>query len=325
MTLARLQLVRSDMAFESDGTGRGLLRSRRRPRRAARPARPLHHGAALGGTRAGGKLDLRLSASVDGRRVLQGLVPDVEHASGHLPRAGDRGRHGEAAHRAGQPAHRGRRGDACAACRSPRARLNGSISFSQDALVIDSMAGKLNNGEAPRLRRHGARHRGRRTSTSPSPRQRRATSRLDIVGRPLDGDLTLFGPPREPVLGGSITVSQLKYTEDLDLERSLLDFSRRPPAPRVLTKSAMLVHFDLDVHLGRGVRVENNLARTDLEGRPQASPAPRAPSGLLGSVNTVHGTASFRGNEFADRAGRAHLHRPPAHPARASTSRPTRR
>jgi translocation and assembly module TamB len=113
----------------------------------------------------------------------------------------------------------------------------------------------------------------------------------------LDGDLTLFGPPLEPVLGGSLMVSRLKYTEDLDIERSLLDFSRRPFTPKVLTKSAVLVHFDLDVHLARGIRVENNLARTDLKGDLKVTGTSRA-LGLLGSVNTVHGTAQFRGNEF---------------------------
>src|SRR5947208_1452306 len=119
----------------------------------------------------------------------------------------------------------------------------------------------------------------------------------ESVGAIVDGDLTLYGPPSEPMLGGNLTLSQMKYTEDLDIEKSLLDFSRRPPAPRVLTKSAVLVHFDLDVHLSRGVRVENNLARTDLKGDLKVTGTSRA-LGLLGSVNTVHGTATFRGNEF---------------------------
>jgi autotransporter translocation and assembly factor TamB len=117
------------------------------------------------------------------------------------------------------------------------------------------------------------------------------------LGATLDGDVTLFGPPLEPVLGGSLIVSHMKYTEDIDIERSLLDFSRRPPTPRVLTKTAVLLHFDLDVHLSRGVRVENNLARTDLKGDLKVTGTSRA-VGLLGSINTLHGTASFRGNEF---------------------------
>jgi len=45
------------------------------------------------------------------------------------------------------------------------------------------------------------------------------------------------------------------------------------------------------------VRVENNLARTDLKGDLKITGTSRS-IGLLGSVNTVHGTATFRGNEF---------------------------
>jgi translocation and assembly module TamB len=121
--------------------------------------------------------------------------------------------------------------------------------------------------------------------------------KLDNVSATVDGTVTLYGPPLEPVLGGSVELSRLKYTEDLDLERSLLDFSRRPPNPRVFAKSSLLVHYDLDVHLSRGVRIENNLARADLKGDLKVTGTSRS-VGLLGSVNTVHGTAQFRGNEF---------------------------
>ncbi len=294
MTLARLQLVRSEMAFESDGPaevsfGPAGVHVERLALRA-----PYTTAQLSGGSDAAGRLDLRLSASVDGR-VLQGVLADVEHASGtYLVQAAVGGT-------VKQPTVLGnaRVEDGAVTLRGlPFAArsMNGSISFSQDALVIDSMAGKLNNGEA--------RVSGGMELAHMVPKKidvaahvSEVNVRIDNVGATLDGDLTLYGPPDEPVLGGSITVSQLKYTEDLDLERSLLDFSRRPPAPRVLTKSAMLVHFDLDAHLARGVRVENNLARTDLKGDLKLTGTSRA-IGLLGSVNTVHGTASFRGNEF---------------------------
>src|SRR5205823_4455909 len=101
--------------------------------------------------------------------------------------------------------------------------LNGSISFSQDALVIDSQSGKLNNGEAR-------------------------------------------------VSGG------------IEMERL---------APMKIDMSA----HGLDVRVGRGAGVEKNLARTDLEGDLKITGTSRA-IGLLGSVNTVHGTAAFRGNDF---------------------------
>jgi translocation and assembly module TamB len=294
MTLSRLQIVRSEMAFESDGVAEVSFgpAGTRIERLALRG--PYTTVELSGGSAADGRLDLRLTASVDGR-VLQGLLADVEHASGtYLVQAAVGGTIKEPTVLGNARIEDGAvtlRGLPVAA----RA-MNGSISFSQDALVIDSMAGKLNNGEA--------RVSGGMELARMAPRKidiaahvSEVNVRLDNVGATVDGDLTLFGPPDEPVLGGSVTVSQLKYTEDLDLERSLLDFSRRPPAPRVLTKSAMLVHFDLDVHLARGVRVENNLARTDLKGDLKLTGTSRA-IGLLGSVNTVHGTATFRGNEF---------------------------
>src|SRR5437868_12582332 len=252
--------------------------------------------AQLQGSRApDGRLDLRLSASLDGR-LLQALVPDVEHASGtYLIQASVGGT-------VKSPVVLGnmRIEDGAVSLRGlPAAAraLNGSISFSQDALVIDSLTGKLNNGEA--------RLSGGMEMEHLEPKKIDMSVHVGDVNvkiqeglnATLDGDMTLFGPPLEPTLGGNLIVSRMKYGEDLDIEKSLLDFSRRPPAPRVLTKSAVLVHFDLDVHLSRGVRVENNLARTDLKGDLKVTGTSRA-VGLLGSVNTVHGTASFRGNEF---------------------------
>jgi translocation and assembly module TamB len=125
-----------------------------------------------------------------------------------------------------------------------------------------------------------------------------ATLKLqDGLNASIEGDVTVYGPPLEPLVGGALTLSRMTYTEDIDVERSLLDFSRRPPAPRVLTRTALVPHFDLDVRLGRNVRIENNLARADLRGELKVTGTIRN-LGLLGSVNTVHGVAQFRGNEF---------------------------
>ncbi|MFN2546218.1 MAG: translocation/assembly module TamB domain-containing protein [Myxococcales bacterium] len=293
--VSELKVVRNDMPFENDGLAAlsfgpdGLLIHKL-------AVRAPYTTAQMSGSRGrDGKLDLRLAASVDGR-VLQNVVPDVEHASGtFLIQAAVGGT-------TGSPTVLGnlRVEDGAVSLRGlPVAarNLDGSISFSQDALVIDSLSGKLNNGDA-------------RVSGG-MEMEKLAPKKIDVqvhvsdvnvklqeaLNATLDGDLTLLGPPLEPVLGGNLIVSRMKYTEDIDIEKSLLDFSRRPPTPKVLTKSAVLVHFDLDVHLSRGVRVENNLARTDLKGDLKVTGTSRA-LGLLGSVNTVHGTASFRGNEF---------------------------
>lgn len=296
VTLLQLKLVKGDLAFENDapaqiGFGPDGLRVDKLLLRA-----PYTTALLSGGRGADGRLDLKLSASIDGR-LLPGLLPDVEHAAGTFLVQATVGGTTRAPTVLGnlriEDASMSLRGLPVAA----RA-LEGSISFSQDALVIDSMKGLLNNGEA--------RLSGGMDLEGLLPKRIDMQAHISEVnvrlqeslGATLDGDLTLLGPPAEPVLGGSLIVSRMKYTEDLDIERSMLDFSRRPPAPKVLTKSAVLVHFDLDVHLSRGVRVENNLARTDLKGDLKVTGTSRA-LGLLGSVNCLsHGTAYFRGNEF---------------------------
>jgi translocation and assembly module TamB len=293
--LSALQLVRNGMTFENDGPGQlefgpSGIEVRKLALRA-----PYTTVTVNGSRLRSGKLALRLLASVDGR-ILQNLFADLEHAAGtYLVQATVGGtlqaptvlgnlriEDGEARLRGLPLAAR---------------ELNGSVSFSQDALVIDELRGKLNNGEAKLS--------GGVEMKALHPQKVDIAAHISDVNvrfqenlpATLDGDVTLYGPPLEPVLGGSVIVSRLRYTEDLDLERSLLDFSRRPPAPRVLGKSALVVHFDLDVHLSRAVRIENNLARADLKGDLKITGTSRS-VGLLGSVNTVHGTAQFRGNEF---------------------------
>ena len=295
MTLSQLKVVRSDLPFENDGPaqlsfGPDGVRTERLALRA-----PYTTALLSGGRGREGKLDLRLGASIDGR-VLPGLVPDVEHASGtYLIQATVGGTTKNPVVLGNIRVEDG--GGSLRGLPVVARNMNGSISFSQDALVIDSLSGKLNNGEAKVA--------GGIEMARMVPRKVDVSAHVsdvnvrfqDGAGATVDGDVTLHGPPLEPLLAGNLVLSQLKYTEDIDLEKSLLDFSRRPPAPKVLTKSAIVVRFDLDVHLSRGVRIENNLARTDLKGDLKVTGTSRA-VGLLGSVNTVRGTATFRGNEF---------------------------
>jgi len=295
LTVSQLRIVRSDMAFENDGPAQiafaaGAVRTPRLALRAPYTTVQLSGGRSREGT-----LDVRLLASIDGR-VLANLVPDVEHASGTYQMQAT------VSGTVKNPIVLGnmRIEDGAVSLRGlpvVARGMNGSISFSQDALVIDSISGKLNNGEA--------RVSGGMEMERLHPRKVDIAAHVSDVNvkieeglnATVDGDLTLYGPPYEPVLAGNLVLSQMKYTEDIDLEKSLLDFSRRPPTPKVLTKSAVVVRFDVDVHLARGVRIENNLARADLKGDLKVAGTSRA-VGLIGSINTVHGTATFRGNEF---------------------------
>jgi translocation and assembly module TamB len=290
-----LQLVRNGMTIENDGPsqltfGASGLRVDRLALRAP------YTSATLQGSRGrNGKLDLRLVASIDGR-LLQGLFTELEHAAGTCLVQATVGGTLQAPTMLGNL--RIEDGEARLRNFPVAAReLNGSVSFSEGALVIDDLRGKLNNGEAKVSGGVELKHLAPQ-KIDLSAHLTDVNLRLqDNLPATVDGDVTLFGPPLEPLLGGSINLSRIRYTEDLDIERSLLDFSRRPPPPRAVGKSALLVHFDLDVHLGQSVRIENNLARADLKGDLKVTGTSRNP-GMLGSVNTVHGTAQFRGNEF---------------------------
>jgi len=292
--IARLAVERQEMTVENDGPGEfsfgpeGIDVKRL-------AVRAPYTSATLQGRAASGALDLRLAASLDGR-LLQNLFADVDHAAGTcLVQASVGGSFksplvlGNVRIEGGEMRLRG----------LPFAarEMNGSVSFSQDALVIDELHGKLNNGEA-KVSGGVSLKRFIPQKVDLAAHLGEASVRLqDNLGATLEGDVTVYGAPLEPVVGGSVTLSRMTYTEDIDVERSLLDFSRRPPAPRVLVKSSVVPRFDLDVHLGRNVRIENNLARADLKGDLKITGTSRN-LGLLGSVNTVHGVAQFRGNEF---------------------------
>ena len=304
VALSLLKLKRGGIEVENDGAGRlefgpaGIDVKRL-------SMRGDHLTFFLQGTRSPGpigsaRLDLHTTASVDAR-ILPQLVPDLEHAAGQLSLQATVVGNESAPAMLGNLRVEGGEVRLRGVPFSLR-ELNGGVSFSQDAIAIDELQGKINNGPASLT--------GRIEMKSLKP------ERLDIalhmsdvsatlregMTATLDGDLTLQGPPLEPTLSGALTMSRMVYSEEIDIERSMLDFSRRPPQPRVLDRSDLLVHFDLDLTLGRGVRIDNNLARADLSGSFKLTGTSRN-FGLLGAINTVRGTAQFRGNEFVIEQG----------------------
>ncbi len=293
--IARLKIKRGGIELENDGPGKiEFGKDGVEVKRLALRGDDL--ALLLQGTRArDGRLDMHTNASIDAK-ILPQLFPDLEHAAGQVtlqaavtgPESGPtvlgslRIEDGELRLRGVPLALR---------------ELNGGLSFSQDALIIDELQGKVNNGSATLT--------GRIEMKALKPEvldvalqmnDVNATFREGLAGT-LDGHLTLTGPPLEPTLGGSLAISRMVYSQDLDIERSLLDLSRRPPQPKVMERSDVLVHFGVDIQLARGVRIENNLARTDLKGDLRLTGTSRS-FGLTGSINTVRGTAQFRGNEF---------------------------
>jgi translocation and assembly module TamB len=293
--LTGLRFTRGNLTFENDGPG--LLAFGPQALEVKKLAlRSPYLSLSIDGSRAAdGKLDFRAGATIDGR-LFATQVPDLEYAGGvytlQAALSGTQQAPSVLGHLRVENGELRLRGLPLSL-----RELQGSVSFSQDALSIDALGGALNNGRAQLT--------GRVALADLKPERIDLSVRLndvtmklqDNLSANLDGDLTLNGPPLEPTLAGSLIVSRMTYAEDLDVERSLLDFTRRPPAPKVLDRGQMLLHYDLDVHLSRGVRIENNLARTDLKGDLKLTGTSRS-MGLLGAVNTVRGTAQFRGNEF---------------------------
>src|SRR6202022_100332 len=145
ISLSAMKLIKGTLAFENEGPGQlsfgpdggGVERL---------AVQAPYTSARISGVARRSLLDVRVEANVDGR-ILQGLVPDIEHATGAYllhatlagtPRAptllGNLRVESAEVRLAGLPL-------------SFR-EMNGSVSFSQDALVIDDMSGKVNNGLA---------------------------------------------------------------------------------------------------------------------------------------------------------------------------------
>lgn len=116
--------------------------------------------------------------------------------------------------------------------------------------------------------------------------------------------LTLHGTLDSLHAGGQLEVVRFLFTRDLDLQRTIaqaLDFSRRPPMPKVFEKSGDFLRFNVDVKLG-DVRIENNLAQTDLRGTVTLTGTNRRP-GLVGAVTLVDGRATIRNTQFEVTSG----------------------
>lgn len=122
-----------------------------------------------------------------------------------------------------------------------------------------------------------------------------ASGRLGITGR-WDERITL---------SGEATIDRLRWLQDLDIEKMMLDFRRRVEASTP-TDAREWVRFDIDLLGGDDMRVDTEHLRARLRfvggtgrdrGRLRLVGTNVSPA-LLGSVEILEGTALFRGNEY---------------------------
>lgn len=177
------------------------------------------------------------------------------------------------------------------------------ITFSPDTVVLDGLDALMN----------GAPFEASGEMALESLRPGRFEVRTHLVDVPLglrdlplvvSGSPVLSGTLDQMTLSGDVEVTRMRFTRDLELERALvkaLDFTRRPPAPRVMERAGEFLTMDLGVRLG-DVRVENNLLRADLRGDLRLTGTNRRP-GLLGAVMLVDAVANVRNTEYVVSSG----------------------
>lgn len=174
----------------------------------------------------------------------------------------------------------------------------GSVVFSPEAVGIDAVTARLNGGDFEASGHVSLDHFSPKgvdlvVSLTEVP------MRVSDVSFRLSGTPTLRGPLDALHLGGDVDVGWLRFIEDLELERTLvqaLELSRRPPAPKVFERRGEFLTLDLGVHLG-DVRIENNLAQTGFAGDLRLVGTNRRP-GILGAVTFTDGRALIRNVEY---------------------------
>ena len=179
--------------------------------------------------------------------------------------------------------------------------LHGSITFSQNKLYLDGIEGTLNNGRATlsgELAFEGLF----------DPRQLDLSLAFDgaqfripnWLPSTLSGNLRLSGTPAVLALDGTMTVSHVRYQRDIGIDpKSILTrLGKRAPDFIHVEQEREWLNFNLGVHLGDEVWIDNNMIRARLGGDLQLI----GNNLNLGAVGTVRledvGKIFFRGNEF---------------------------
>jgi translocation and assembly module TamB len=114
----------------------------------------------------------------------------------------------------------------------------------------------------------------------------------------LSGRLEAEGTPENANLTGRLHVVRARYTNDVDLQGSLLK-RKPPPPPRPYDRSGEWLRLDVQLAVDGDVRVENDLARGRVGGELTLTGTLAAP-GVVGSLAMGRGSkVTFRGNDFA--------------------------
>ncbi len=251
-----------------------------------------------GGLGGGRELDLLATGVID-LRVLAGMVPALRRPHGKLTLEAHAGGTFEALELLGD----GRVEEGGFQVRGTNAvmeGLTGSVSFSQNRVLLDDAEARINGGKAVMS--------GEVELVRMLPARLRLEAQLEAVPLAipaylpvtLSGRIEAAGTPEETLVTGRLHVVKARYAENVDLEKGLLELRRRRAAgARTYDKAAEWLRFDLQLAVDGDARIENDLARGGVRGELTLVGTLAAP-GLLGSLTMTEGSrAMFRGSEFA--------------------------
>ncbi|HET9551385.1 MAG TPA: translocation/assembly module TamB [Anaeromyxobacteraceae bacterium] len=253
--------------------------------------------ALTGAVGAGGELDLLAEGSVD-LRLLGGVLPALRRPHGRLAVEAHVGGTTDEPVLLGD----GRLEEAGFQLRGATAAfegLRGDLAFSQNKVLFDALTAQVNGGlvglsgevELERL----------------VPARLKVEAQLDEVPvavpptlpAVLSGRLEAAGTPDETLVTGRLHVVRARYTQDVGLEKGVLDPRRRRAAARAYDKAGEWLRFDLQLVVDGDARVDNDLVRGGMKGELTLTGSLAAP-GLVGTLAMTDGSrAVFRGNEFA--------------------------
>jgi len=179
------------------------------------------------------------------------------------------------------------------------ADLAGDLAFSQNRILFDGLTATVNGGRARlegevELRRLALASVRVRADLDEVP-----TTVPAYLPATLSGRVELAGTPEASTLSGRIHVVRARYTEDVGVEKAVLELRRKPaPPPRPYDKAGEWLRLEVQLAADGDVRVENDLVRGPVRGELLLTGTLAAP-GLLGTLSMADGSrAVFRGNEF---------------------------
>jgi translocation and assembly module TamB len=176
--------------------------------------------------------------------------------------------------------------------------VTGDLAFSQSRVLFDRLDGAANGGRA--------RMRGEVELRRLLPVAFRVEGEADQVPVAMpswlpavvSGRLELVGRPEAMTMAGRLHVLRARYTQNVDMERSLVEFRRRIAAQAAYDKEGERLRMDVQLVIDGDARVENDLMRGTMHGEVTVT-GTAAAMGFVGSVAFTEGSrAFFRGNEF---------------------------